>query len=170
MKRQSRVVWSKGLFLTPQLFEAQERFLEGEVQFRSLLTGFERWGVDELNIDETALLNRKFRLTGCSGILDTGLAFSMHATDPLPEQRGFDSRSDGGQCSHSTYAARQVGHAVQLRPLSVDHLGCLQSRRKGLTLSEKSAPQKGQSASPNGASLWHEKLIKAGLGGARQER
>src|SRR6185437_7214683 len=109
MKRQSRVVWSKGLFLTPQLFEAQERFLEGEVQFRSLLTGFERWGVDELNIDETALLNRKFRLTGCSGILDTGLAFSMPATDPLPEQREFDSRSDGGQCSHSTYAARQVG-------------------------------------------------------------
>src|SRR4051794_39850217 len=89
MKRQPRVVWSSGTFLTPQLFEAQERFFESEMQFRSSLSGFARWGISELTIDTDALLNGIFRLTRCSGIFGDGFAFSMPDTEDLPPERSF---------------------------------------------------------------------------------
>ena len=89
MKRHSRVVWSNGTFLTPQLFEAQERFLEGEVQFGWSLGGFERWGIADVEIDTTSLANKKICITRCSGVLDDGFAFSMPDADPLPEVREF---------------------------------------------------------------------------------
>src|SRR5436305_6138286 len=86
MKRQSRVVWSKGLFLTPQLFDAQQRFFEGEFQFRSTLSGFQRWGINEIELDETAISQGKIRLVKCSGVFENGLTFSMPEADALPGQ------------------------------------------------------------------------------------
>jgi type VI secretion system protein ImpJ len=89
MKRQARVVWTKGMFLVPQLFQAQERFFEDELRFQALLARFEPWGVESLGVDEGALLHRNFSLRSCAGVLDDGSAFSMPGGGPLPEGRGF---------------------------------------------------------------------------------
>lgn len=99
MKREPKVVWSSGTFLTPQLFEAQERYFEGETRFRSSLTGFARWGVSKIEIDSGALATGVFRLTGCAGIFENGFSFSMPETDSLPRQREFSVDESGLEVS-----------------------------------------------------------------------
>ena len=89
MRLQSRVVWSNGIFLTPQLFEAQDRYFEAEMHFRSSLAGFARWGISEVKIDVGALATGVFRLTRCAGMFENGFSFSMPETKLLPEQRQF---------------------------------------------------------------------------------
>jgi len=87
MKNRHRVVWTKGMFLTPQHFQTQDQFLEDNIQFRFAASHFANWGVTELDIDSEALENGQFRLTKCAGIMPDGEAFDMPATDEMPASR-----------------------------------------------------------------------------------
>ena len=62
MKNRHRVVWTKGMFLTPQHFQTQDQFFEDALQFRFAASHFANWGVTELDIDSEALGNGLFRL------------------------------------------------------------------------------------------------------------
>src|ERR1700722_13032522 len=105
MKRQQRVVWSKGMFLMPQHFQAQERFFGDELRFRSKLYNFAEWGVCDLDVDEEILANRSFRLRGCSGILPDGFAFDIPGTDPPPPSRPIQASFPPGQQTLDAYLA-----------------------------------------------------------------
>jgi type VI secretion system protein ImpJ len=87
MKNLQRVVWSKGMFLTPQHFQAQDRFVEDSLQFRFSASLFANWGVTSLKIDQEALANGTFTLQSCRGILPDGLAFSFPDCDAAPAGR-----------------------------------------------------------------------------------
>jgi len=87
MKNLRRVVWSKGMFLTPQHFQVHDNFLEESLQFRLNASLFADWGVVSLNIDEEALANGTFNLHSCRGILPDGLAFSCPDPDQSPSGR-----------------------------------------------------------------------------------
>ena len=50
MKNRNRVVWTKGMFLTPQHFQVQDQFFEDSLQFRAASSQFANWGVTELEI------------------------------------------------------------------------------------------------------------------------
>jgi type VI secretion system ImpJ/VasE family protein len=82
------------MFLTPQLFEAHERFLESEIQLRASLGGFAKWGVSELKIDPGALAGSVFKVTECNGVFRNGIAFSMPEAEALPDQHNFELRED----------------------------------------------------------------------------
>src|SRR5579864_6910579 len=87
MKNLRRVVWSKGMFLTPQHFQVQDNFLEESLQFRFNASLFANWGVLNLKIDQEALANGTFTLHSCRGILPDGLAFSCPDPDQSPSGR-----------------------------------------------------------------------------------
>jgi type VI secretion system protein ImpJ len=87
MNHLKRVVWWKGMFLTPQHFQMQDRYLEDTLQFRFQASLYANWGVTELAIDEPALANGTFALRQCRGILADGVAFSIPDVDDPPASR-----------------------------------------------------------------------------------
>jgi type VI secretion system protein ImpJ len=89
MKNHHRVVWTKGMFLTPQHFQTQDQFTQQALQFRLAGSCFANWGVTELEIDRESLQNGDFRLMRCSGLMPDGEPFQMPETDQLPDSRSI---------------------------------------------------------------------------------
>jgi type VI secretion system protein ImpJ len=87
MKNRHRVVWTKGMFLTPQQFQTQDQFFEDALQFRMAASQFANWGVTRLDIDSEALGNGLVRLSRCCGIMPDGEPFDMPDADELPASR-----------------------------------------------------------------------------------
>ncbi len=87
MRNRHRVVWTKGMFLTPQQFQTQDQFFEDALQFRFAASSFANWGVTELAIDSDALGNGLFRLSKCTGVMPDGEPFDMPDTDELAPSR-----------------------------------------------------------------------------------
>jgi len=87
MKNRHRVVWTKGMFLTPQHFQTQDQFVEDALQFRFNASAYCSWGVTKLEIDSEALENSTFRLNQCSGIMPDGEPFDIPEVDGLPASR-----------------------------------------------------------------------------------
>src|SRR5215813_10121809 len=87
MKSRHRVVWTKGMFLTPQHFQTQDQFFEDNLNFRFAASHFSNWGVTELKIDTEALENGTFRLAKCHGLMPDGEPFEIPGTDDMPASR-----------------------------------------------------------------------------------
>src|SRR5690242_11948530 len=87
MKNRHRVVWTKGMFLTPQQFQTQDQFFEEALQFRFAASEFANWGVTQLEIDTDALANGLFRLGRAAGVMPDGEPFDMPEADSLPPSR-----------------------------------------------------------------------------------
>jgi type VI secretion system protein ImpJ len=87
MKHLQRVVWSKGMFLTPQHFQAQDDYFEEHVQFRATASSSSNWGLTGLAIDQEALSNGTFTIRHCRGILSDGLTFNIPEADDPPAGR-----------------------------------------------------------------------------------
>ncbi|WP_241579908.1 type VI secretion system baseplate subunit TssK [Rosenbergiella nectarea] len=84
--RTNKVVWSEGLFLRPQLFQQQERYLEYYAHKRaSTITPF-YWGFSHYEIDHEALSYGKLVLRSGWGVLPDGTPFDIpgHASSPEP--------------------------------------------------------------------------------------
>src|SRR4051812_23854813 len=103
MKRQHRVVWSKGMFLAPEHFQAQARFIDEELSFRGSLNRYANWGVSELVVDESSLEEGTFRILRCSGVMPDGLAFSFGGTESAPDGRSFGRFLEGNEDDLDVY-------------------------------------------------------------------
>lgn len=90
MKNLERVVWSKGMFLSPQHFQAQDNFFEDLLNFRSGVSTNCGWGLTDLAIDQESLSNGVFCLRNCRGIFSDGLSFHLPDSDPAPESREIE--------------------------------------------------------------------------------
>ena len=55
MSDNNRVVWSEGLFLRPQHFQQQERYLEAYIEGRAATLHPYSWGLTELEIERDLL-------------------------------------------------------------------------------------------------------------------
>ena len=77
MKNQHRVVWTKGMFLNPQVFQAQDQYFEDAIQFRFAASNFANFGVTTIDIDSESLANGLFRLVAAAGVMPDGLSFDM---------------------------------------------------------------------------------------------
>jgi type VI secretion system protein ImpJ len=84
MTENNRIVWSEGLFLRPQHFQQQERFLETFVEGRAAAFRGPSWGFVELEIERDLLAIGKLGLRRARGIFPDGTPFSMPDNDPLP--------------------------------------------------------------------------------------
>jgi type VI secretion system protein ImpJ len=82
-----KVLWSEGLFLTPQHLQQWDRYHEGLLERR--IRGIQPfgWGVVELKIDEDALSNGELAVKQCSAVLPDGLIIDFPELDAPPPPR-----------------------------------------------------------------------------------
>ncbi|MFC5472458.1 type VI secretion system baseplate subunit TssK [Paraherbaspirillum soli] len=80
----NKVVWSEGLFLRPQLFQQQERYLEYFAHKRAESLSPFFWGFSQYAIDHDALALGKLIFQSGSGIFPDGTPFDVPGHTPPP--------------------------------------------------------------------------------------
>jgi type VI secretion system protein ImpJ len=84
MKFPSRVVWSEGMHLAQQHFQAQAQYFEGSAAFAVSSLFDSPYGVLAYQLHAEALLNGTVSMAHARGIMPDGLAFHF-PEDPAPE-------------------------------------------------------------------------------------
>ncbi len=93
----SRIVWSEGMFLRPQHFQQQERFLEHLIQGRCAeLTAF-GWGYTHLKLDRQALALGRLAVESCRGVLPDGTPFDIPGDHDPPPPLEITAEQKGAQ-------------------------------------------------------------------------
>jgi type VI secretion system protein ImpJ len=90
MPRMLPVVWTKGVFLSPQHLQAQDRFFEELLGFRLDALAFRGWGFVHLAFDGSALAGGTLAVTSCSGLFPDHLAFDTEQGSPVPAIRALE--------------------------------------------------------------------------------
>jgi type VI secretion system protein ImpJ len=80
----NRVIWSEGLFLQPQHFQQQDRYLERYVETRCEGLVAHGWGFTEIEIERDFLSIGKFGVRRLAGVFPDGTPFRMPEDAPLP--------------------------------------------------------------------------------------
>ena len=80
----NKVMWTEGMFLQPQHFQQQDRYISRQVDGRMAGLLAWAWGFSALQIDEAALLQGRIALASMRGVLPDGLVFSVPTDDPAP--------------------------------------------------------------------------------------
>jgi len=80
----NKVVWSEGLFLRPQLFQQQERYLESLAHRRSAPLSPFFWGFGRYEIDQESLAFGKLVLKSGLGVFPDGTPFDVPGMTPPP--------------------------------------------------------------------------------------
>lgn len=93
MSLNNKVVWSEGLFLRPQHFQQQDRYLERFVEGRTGELRGHSWGFTELVIERDLLAIGKLALKRARGVFPDGTPFSMPDDDPLPPPLDVDAQA-----------------------------------------------------------------------------
>jgi type VI secretion system protein ImpJ len=80
----NKVMWTEGMFLQPQHFQQQDRFVMRAVDNRFRLSVGYPWGFYALSLDDAALHQGKLALTHAAGVFSDGTPFSLPVDDPAP--------------------------------------------------------------------------------------
>ena len=116
MRQMQPVLWTKGILLSPQHLQTQDRFFEDLLQFRLSALTFQPWGFHTLEIDREALAAGAIALTAASGIFPDGLLFDMPGSDAAPPPKPLEGRFGPDQQTADVYLAipeyRYDGHNV----------------------------------------------------------
>ena len=84
MSWHNKVVWSEGLFLRPQLFQQQERYLEHYAHKRAATLSPFFFGFSHYSLDSEALALGKVIVKSASGVFADGTPFDMPASTSPP--------------------------------------------------------------------------------------
>ncbi len=84
MSLDSRVVWSEGMFLNPQHFQQQDRYIERYIDSKCAAYGAYGWGVHEFEVDQQLLKLGKISLLRARGVLPDGTPFNFPNIDDTP--------------------------------------------------------------------------------------
>ena len=125
----NRVIWSEGLFLQPQHFQQQDRYLERYVETRCQALIANSWGLTEIEFEREHLRIGKLSLRRAAGDFPDGTPFRMPDDDPLPPRstsirRPRSSGVSGGAAAagrgargRSHGARRRAGRAPEVREM-----------------------------------------------------
>ncbi|MCA9727094.1 MAG: type VI secretion system baseplate subunit TssK [Candidatus Eisenbacteria bacterium] len=89
-----RILWSEGLFVTPQHFQQWDLFLDALGSERVALTRPFGWGVHSAEIDSELLARGTLRLLSFRGILPGGTVLRVPDFDPPPRSVEFGEAVD----------------------------------------------------------------------------
>ncbi|WP_370260997.1 type VI secretion system baseplate subunit TssK [Limnobacter sp.] len=84
MTKNSRVIWSEGLFLQPQHLQQQERFLLSEIHARQGVNLAHPEGFECLEFDQDLLRAGQLQIKRARGFFPDGAFFSIPDKDPAP--------------------------------------------------------------------------------------
>lgn len=90
MRQMQPVLWTKGVVLTPQHLQVQDRFLEDLLQFQLSALTFAPWGFQRIEIDQEALANGELSLVAASGLFSDGLLFDFPGADAPPPAKSIE--------------------------------------------------------------------------------
>ena len=121
MSSRNRVIWSDGLFLLPQHFQQQERYIERYVEARCQALVPHSWGFTEIEFEPDLLSIGKVALRRVAGVFPDGTPFRMPDDDPLPKPLdvGTDVRD---QLLYLAVPLRRSGELEVDREASADEL------------------------------------------------
>jgi type VI secretion system protein ImpJ len=121
MSAHNRIIWSEGLFLQPQHFQQQERYLERFVEARCQSLIPHSWGFTEIEFERDFLSIGKAALRRAAGVLPDGTPFRMPDDDPLPApiDIGADIRD---QILYLAVPLRRAGEPDASREAGADEL------------------------------------------------
>ena len=157
MKNLSRVVWSEGMYVGPQHFQAQNRYFEDTIQFSTSSIWYQPFGFCGYHLDAEALRNGTATLVHARGVFPDGLTFHMPEFDELPAPRRIadffpamqdsvdillavlEFRPDGFNCAlNETENTVPVRYLAEEKPLPDENTGrdvkMIQLGRKNLQL------------------------------------
>ncbi len=77
MSWNNKVIWSEGMFLRPQHFQQQTRYLENYVEGRSAVLRSHPWGFSQLKLDRQLLTLGKFGIASAQGVFADGTPFNI---------------------------------------------------------------------------------------------
>jgi type VI secretion system protein ImpJ len=84
MSMDNKVVWSEGMFLNPQHFQQQERYIENYVSGKCSAFGAYGWGVHEFTVDHELLKLGKLSIVKAKGVFPDGTPFNFPDVDDSP--------------------------------------------------------------------------------------
>jgi len=121
MSAHNRVIWSEGLFLQPQHFQQQERYLERYVEIRCRSLVPHGWGFTEIEFERDLLAIGEAALRRVSGVFPDGTPFQLPDDDPLPAplEIGGDVRN---QILYLAMPLRRPGELEAVRDGAGDEL------------------------------------------------
>ena len=105
MRQLQPVIWMKGTALSPQHLQSQDRFIEDSLQFRLESLSANPWGFLSLQIDQEALAEGVFSLSGASGVFPDGLLFDFPASEAPPPSKPLQDCFEPDQDSLDVYLA-----------------------------------------------------------------
>ncbi|GLS26051.1 type VI secretion system baseplate subunit TssK [Marinibactrum halimedae] len=85
MSVNNKIIWSEGMFLRPQHFQQQDRYIENYIEGRTGLLSAYNWGFSDIQIDGEALSQGKVSIASMRGVLPDGTPFNAPDMDPLPD-------------------------------------------------------------------------------------
>ena len=93
---QHRVVWKEGLFMRPQHFQQNDRYISYELMTRTKELGANAWGLFDMNIDSHYLGAGKVVLNSASGVMPDGTLFYLDAkSDALSLELSSEDSAKG---------------------------------------------------------------------------
>lgn len=159
MRQLQKVLWTKGVLLSPQHLQAQDRYLEELIGFRCDALAFAPWGFSRLEIDREALSGGALALTAAAGLLPDGLPFAMPLADALPAPKPLAGHGPAEPGSLAVYLAvperRPGGQNVSLGPDGRQ----LRFRAEAVTLRDENT---GRSAKPLQLARKNARLLAEG--------
>src|SRR5256886_7731675 len=130
MRQMQPVLWTKGVLLTPQHLQLQDRFLEDLLEFRLSSLTFAPWGFHRLTVDREALAAGAFAITAAVGVLPDGLLFDIPEADAAPPPKPLEGAFRPDQDALTVYLA-----IPEYRPGGVD-VAALQGERSARFVAE----------------------------------
>lgn len=85
MSENNKVLWSEGLFLRPQHFQQQERYIEYLLENRIHSLSPYAYGLANLKIDSEMLKHGKFAISAAHGVMPDGTPINIPIEADIPE-------------------------------------------------------------------------------------
>lgn len=105
MSDNNRVLWKEGMFLQPQHFQQEQRYVLNTINTRIAAYQPYYFGLTEIQIDRDALSNDLITLVRCCGVLPDGTNFSIPREDGQPVSRSFSDHFTHDQQNLDFYLA-----------------------------------------------------------------
>lgn len=90
MRQMQPVLWTKGVLLTPQHLQTQDRYLEDLLQFQLSALAVAPWGFSRLELDREALAGGTLAVSSAAGLFPDGLLFDFPGADGAPAPKALD--------------------------------------------------------------------------------
>ena len=94
MSLSNRVLWKEGLFIRPQHFQQESRFLTSQLKQVIDISAY-NLGFEKIAVDQQQLSFGKFGITECKGVMPDGTLFDLPLTDSLPSSISVSSNFVG---------------------------------------------------------------------------